>query len=206
MTRENLVTVPVGTTLDQAREMFHRHKVEKLLVVDADFRLKGLITVKDIQKLVKYPNACKDALGRLRVGAAVGVSRDTMDRADALVHAHVDVLVIDTAHGHSQGVLDMVAKVRERYPDVDIVAGNVATAGATRALIDRGVNAVKVGHRRRIDLHDARRRRHRRADDHGDRRLRARGRGRATCRSSPTAASATQATSRRAWPSAPARR
>ena len=145
MTRENLVTVPIGTTLDQAREMFHRHKVEKLLVVDADYRLKGLITVKDIQKLVKYPNACKDSLGRLRVGAAVGVSRDTMDRADALVSAHVDVLVIDTAHGHSQGVLDMVAKVRERYPDVDIVAGNVATAGATRALIERGVNAVKVG-------------------------------------------------------------
>ena len=93
MTREKLVTVPVGTTLDQAREMFHRHKVEKLLVVDADFRLKGLITVKDIQKLIKYPNACKDALGRLRVGAAVGVSRDTFDRAEALVHAHVDVLV-----------------------------------------------------------------------------------------------------------------
>jgi IMP dehydrogenase len=145
MTREHLITVPVGTTLDQAREMFHRHKVEKLLVVDADFRLKGLITVKDIQKLVKYPNACKDALGRLRVGAAVGVSRDTLDRAEALVHAHVDVLVIDTAHGHSQGVMDMVAKVRDRYPDVDIVAGNVATAGATLALIDRGVNAVKVG-------------------------------------------------------------
>ena len=145
MTRENLVTVPIGTTLDQAREMFHRHKVEKLLVVDAEFRLKGLITVKDIQKLVKYPNACKDGLGRLRVGAAIGVSRDTMDRADALVNAHVDVLVIDTAHGHSQGVLDMVARVRERHPDVDVVAGNVATAAATRALIERGVNAVKVG-------------------------------------------------------------
>lgn len=145
MTRENLVTVPVGTTLDQAREMFHRHKVEKLMVVDAEFRLRGLITVKDIQKLVKYPNACKDALGRLRVGAAVGVSKDTLERAEALVRAHVDVLVIDTAHGHSQGVMDMVAKVRERYPDVDIIAGNVATAAATLALIDRGVNAVKVG-------------------------------------------------------------
>src|SRR6187431_1943140 len=145
MTKENLITVPVGTTLDQARERFHRHKVEKLLVVDADFRLKGLITVKDIQKLIKYPNACKDDLGRLRVGAAVGVSRDTFDRADALVAAHVDVLIIDTAHGHSQGVLDMVAKLRERYTDVDLVAGNVATADATRALIDRGVDAVKVG-------------------------------------------------------------
>ncbi|MCC7007283.1 MAG: IMP dehydrogenase [Acidobacteria bacterium] len=145
MTRENLVTVSVGTTLDQAREMFHRHKVEKLLVVDADFRLKGLITVKDIQKLVKYPNACKDRLGRLRVGAAIGVSKDTMDRADALVHAHVDLLVLDTAHGHSQGVLDMVAQLRERYPDVDIMAGNVATGAATAALIERGINAVKVG-------------------------------------------------------------
>jgi IMP dehydrogenase len=145
MTREDLVTVPVGTTLDQAREMFHRHKVEKLLVVDAEFRLKGLITVKDIQKLIKYPNACKDSLGRMRVGAAVGVSRDTFDRADALVHAHVDVLVIDTAHGHSQGVLDMVAKLRERHPDIDLIAGNVATAEATRALIERGVDAVKVG-------------------------------------------------------------
>jgi len=145
MTKEHLITVPVGTTLDQAREMFHRHKVEKLLVVDADFRLKGLITVKDLQKLIKYPNACKDSLGRLRVGAAVGVSRDTFDRAEALAHAHVDALVIDTAHGHSQGVLDMVAKLRHRYPDIDLIAGNVATADATRALIDRGVNAVKVG-------------------------------------------------------------
>ena len=145
MTRDGLVTVPVGTTLDQAREMFHRHKVEKLLVVDAEFRLKGLITVKDIQKLIKYPNACKDSLGRLRVGAAVGISRDTLDRADALVQAHVDALVIDTAHGHSQGVLDMVARLRERHPDVDLIAGNVATAEATRALVDRGVDAVKVG-------------------------------------------------------------
>jgi IMP dehydrogenase len=145
MTKDNLVTVPVGTTLDQARERFHKHKIEKLLVVDADFRLKGLITVKDIQKLVKYPNACKDGLGRLRVGAAVGVSKDTLARADALVASHVDVLVIDTAHGHSQGVLDMVATLRQRHPDVQLVAGNVATADATRALIDRGVDAVKVG-------------------------------------------------------------
>jgi IMP dehydrogenase len=145
MTKKDLVTVPVGTTLDQAREMFHRHRIEKLLVVDADYRLKGLITVKDLQKLVKYPNACKDSLGRLRVGAAIGVSKDTIERAAALVHAHVDVLVIDTAHGHSQGVLDMVARVRERHPDVDLIAGNVATAGATAALIERGVDAVKVG-------------------------------------------------------------
>ncbi len=145
MTKSGLVTVPVGTTLDDAREILHQAKVEKLLVVDAEFRLKGLITVKDIQKLIKYPNASKDPLGRLRCGAAIGVTKDTMERADALVAAHVDMLVLDTAHGHSQGVLDMVEKVRERYPDVDVVAGNVATADATRALIDRGVDAVKVG-------------------------------------------------------------
>jgi IMP dehydrogenase len=145
MTKEHLVTVAVGTTLDAAREMFHLHKVEKLLVVDADYRLKGLITVKDIQKLIKYPAACKDALGRLRVGAAIGVSQDAFERADALAHAHVDLLVIDTAHGHSQGVLDAIAKLRERFPDVDLIAGNVATAEATTALIDRGVDAVKVG-------------------------------------------------------------
>src|ERR671934_1376301 len=104
MTREDLITVPVGTTLDAAREILHRHKVEKLLVVDRDYRLKGLITVKDIQKAIKYPIACKDHLGRLRVGAAIGVAVDTMERAEALVSAHVDVLVVDTAHGHSQGV------------------------------------------------------------------------------------------------------
>src|SRR6187401_726141 len=116
MTREDLITVPVGTTLDAAREILHQHKVQKLLVVDRDYRLKGLITVKDIQKAVKFPNASKDSLGRLRCGAAVGVAKDTMERAAALVAAHVDVLVIDTAHGHSQGVLDMVRAVRERFP------------------------------------------------------------------------------------------
>src|SRR5215831_5422152 len=145
MTREPLFTVPVGTTLDAAREELHRHKVEKLLVVDKDFRLKGLITVKDIQKAIKYPNASKDSLGRLRVGAAVGVAKDTVERVEALVGAHVDVIVVDTAHGHSQGVLDMVARVRQRFPDVELVAGNVATAEGTRALIDAGVDAVKVG-------------------------------------------------------------
>src|SRR5687767_256762 len=110
MTREPLFTVPVGTTLDAARDILHRHKVEKLLVVDDQYRLKGLITVKDIQKAIKYPNACKDGLGRLRVGAAVGVAKDTLARAEALVAANVDVIVVDTAHGHSQGVLDMVYK------------------------------------------------------------------------------------------------
>jgi IMP dehydrogenase len=145
MTRERLFTVPVGTTLDQAREILHRAKVEKLLVVDADYRLKGLITVKDIQKAIKYPNACKDSLGRLRCGAAVGIARDTVQRAEALVHAHVDVLVVDTAHGHSQGVLDVVKTLRRAFPDVDLIAGNVATAEATEALIGLGVDAVKVG-------------------------------------------------------------
>src|SRR5436309_8980544 len=127
MTRENLITVPVGTTLDAAREILHQRKVEKLLVGDRDFRLKGLITVKDIQKAVKYPNASKDSLGRLRCGAAVGVARDTIDRADALVAASGDVLVVDTAHGHSQSVLDMVRTLRRRFAHVDLVPGNVAT-------------------------------------------------------------------------------
>ena len=137
--------MPVGTTLDAAREILHQHKVEKLLVVDREFRLKGLITVKDIQKAVKYPNASKDSLGRLRCGAAVSVGKDAMERAEALVAANVDVLVVDTAHGHSQGVLDMVRRMRQRFPDVDLIAGNVATAEGTKALIDQGVDAVKVG-------------------------------------------------------------
>jgi IMP dehydrogenase len=145
MTKDPLYTVAVGTTLDEAREILHQHKVEKLLVVDRDYRLKGLITVKDIQKAVRYPLACKDALGRLRCGAAIGVSRDAFERARALVAAGVDVLVVDTAHGHSQGVLDMVASVRREFPNIELVAGNVATAEATEALIDAGVDAVKVG-------------------------------------------------------------
>jgi IMP dehydrogenase len=145
MTRDPLFTVPVGTTLEQARAFLHRHKVEKLLVVDDRFMLKGLITVKDIQKNIKYPNACKDSLGRLRVGAAIGVGKDAVSRAEALTAAHVDLLVIDTAHGHAQGVLDMVKRVRRQFPDVDLVAGNVATAEATEALVELGVDAVKVG-------------------------------------------------------------
>src|SRR6188768_1781519 len=145
MTREPLFTVPVGTTLDAARDILHRHKVEKLLVVDDQYRLKGLITVKDIQKAIKYPNACKDSLGRLRVGAAIGTGKDGFARAEALVGANVDVLVVDTAHGHSQGVLDVVRRVRRDYPKVDLIAGNVATPEATEALIGLGVDAVKVG-------------------------------------------------------------
>ena len=131
MTRDPLFTVPTGTSLDAAREILHKHKVEKLLVVDREFLLKGLITVKDIQKAVKYPTASKDSLGRLRCGAAIGVARDTMERAEALVAANVDAArFIDTAHGHSQGVLDIVGRVRQRFPEVDLVAGNVATPKA----------------------------------------------------------------------------
>jgi IMP dehydrogenase len=145
MTHQNLITVPVGTTLEEAREILHQHKIEKLLVVDRDFRLKGLITVKDIQKMIKYPNASKDTLGRLRVGAAIGVGKDAVERAEALVAAHVDVLVIDTAHGHSQRVLDTVRDLRRRFGEVDVIAGNVATGEATEALIRLDVDAVKVG-------------------------------------------------------------
>ncbi len=145
MTKENLVTVPEGTTLDEAKAILHRHKIEKLLVIDDAYHLKGLITVKDIQKMIRYPRACKDDLGRLRVGAAVGTSADTLDRAQALVEAKVDLLVVDTAHGHSQGVLDAVARLREAYPDVQLVAGNIGTAEAAAALVERGIDAVKVG-------------------------------------------------------------
>ena len=145
MTREQLITVPVGTTLHEARAILHTHRVEKLLVVDQDFRLKGLITVKDIQKMITYPTASKDELGRLRVGAAVGVARDTLQRAEALVAVGADVIAVDTAHGHSQGVMTMVRTLRDRFPNVDLIAGNVATAEGTRALIDLGVDGVKVG-------------------------------------------------------------
>jgi IMP dehydrogenase len=145
MTSVDLVTVPEGTTLDQAKELLHKHRIEKLPVVDAEFRLKGLITVKDIQKQIRFPYACKDELGRLRVGAAVGIARDTLDRARALVAARVDVLAVDTAHGHSEGVLDMVTTLREAFPEVQILAGNVATRAGAAALIERGVDAVKVG-------------------------------------------------------------
>jgi IMP dehydrogenase len=145
MTHEELITVPVGTTLEQAKEILHRHKVEKLLVVDQDYNLKGLITVKDIQKQIKYPNACKDALGRLRVGAALGTTGDVLERAAALVEAKVDVLVVDTAHGHSSRVLSTVAELKRRHPEVDLVAGNVGTGQGARDLADAGVDAVKVG-------------------------------------------------------------
>lgn len=145
MTRENLITVPVGTTLQEARSILHTHRVEKLLVVDQDFMLKGLITVKDIQKMITYPTASKDELGRLRVGAALGVAKDTVARAEALVAVGVDVLTVDTAHGHSRGVMTMVRTLRKQFPSVELIAGNVATADGTEALIDLGVDGVKVG-------------------------------------------------------------
>ena len=145
MTRENLITVAVGTTLAQAKDILHRHRVEKLLVVDQQFNLRGLITVKDIQKAIKYPKACKDSLGRLRVGAAVGIAEDASERAEALVAANVDVLVLDSAHGHSQNVIDTAARLRRAFPAVDLIAGNVATGGGVRALAEAGVDAVKVG-------------------------------------------------------------
>jgi IMP dehydrogenase len=145
MTSRNLITVPEGTTLEQAKEILHAHRIEKLLVVDRRGKLSGMITVKDIMKQIEYPNACKDAQGRLRVGAAIGASGDYLERADALVRVGVDVLAIDTAHGHAKGVLDAVVRLRERYPDVQLVAGNVSTGAATAALCERGVDAVKVG-------------------------------------------------------------
>lgn len=145
MTCEDLVTVPVGTTLDEARALLHKHRIEKLLVVDGEY-LRGLITVKDIQKLIEFPNACKDDLGRLRVGAAVGVGEETRERAAALVEAGVDVLVIDSAHGHSKGVLQTLEDLKSEWGTrVDIMAGNVATREGARALIQAGADAIKVG-------------------------------------------------------------
>ncbi len=145
MTKEELITVPVGTTLNEAKAILQRHRVEKLLVVDDNYKLKGLITVKDIQKAIKYPFAAKDDLGRLRVGAAIGATGDFLERAEELVRARVDALVIDTAHGHTESVLSAAKKIKSRYPEIDLVAGNIATAEATRDLISAGVDAVKVG-------------------------------------------------------------
>src|SRR5262249_8394606 len=145
MTKENVMTVPVGTTLDQAKEILHKHKVEKLLVVDREFNLKGLITVKDIQKQIKYPSACKDALGRLRVGAAVGVTPDVLDRAAALVEAKGDVIAVDTAHGHTTRVVETVEAIKKRFPELEVIAGNVGTQEGAADLVSAGVSAVKVG-------------------------------------------------------------
>lgn len=145
MTSEKLVTAPVGTTMDEAMQILRKYKIEKLPLVDDEFNLKGLITIKDIEKTQKHPNAAKDNRGRLVVGAAVGVTSDTMDRVKALVNAGADVIVLDTAHGHSQGVIDMIQTIKGSYPESQVIAGNVATAEATEALIKAGADAVKVG-------------------------------------------------------------
>lgn len=145
MTSENLITAPMGTTLEQAKEILQRHKIEKLPVVDDSNTLVGLITYKDILKVQDYPRACKDSLGRLVVGAAVGVTGDIMDRVEALVNVSVDVICIDTAHGHSRGVLEAVKKVKQHYPDLQVIGGNVATGGGAKALVEAGVDGVKVG-------------------------------------------------------------
>jgi IMP dehydrogenase len=145
MTKENLVTVPVGTTLEEAEQILHKHRVEKLLVVDDAFYLKGLITVKDIQKKIKYPGAAKDSHGRLRVGASLGVRGDFLERAEELAKAQVDVLVVDTAHGHSTRVLEAVRALKKKFPEIDLVAGNVATFEGACDLAQLGVDAVKVG-------------------------------------------------------------
>ena len=145
MTKTNLVTVPVGTTLSEAKEMLHLHKIEKLLVVDNKFQLKGLITVKDIKKKIQYPFSAKDAQGRLLVGAALGVTGDYLDRAELLVKANVDVLAVDTAHGHSQRVMDVVKEIKAKFSDIEIIAGNIATSEAATDLIRCGADGIKVG-------------------------------------------------------------
>ena len=145
MTQEHLITAPVGTSLEEAKKILGKHRIEKLPLIDADGNLKGLITIKDIEKAQKYPNSAKDGKGRLLAAAAVGVGADLMDRLDALVAAKVDIIVVDTAHGHSKGVLDAVRKIKQAYPAIELIAGNIATAQATNALIEAGADAVKVG-------------------------------------------------------------
>lgn len=145
MTKENLVTAPVGTTLEEAEKILQKYKIEKLPLINEEGVLKGLITIKDIEKVIEFPNSAKDAHGRLLVGAAVGVTNDAIKRVEVLVKSHVDVIVIDTAHGHSKGVLDGIKEIRNAYPNLTIIAGNVATAEGTKALIDAGADIVKVG-------------------------------------------------------------
>ncbi|KAB7704009.1 IMP dehydrogenase [Bacillus aerolatus] len=145
MTKENLVTAPTGTTLEEAEKILQKYKIEKLPLVNQQGELKGLITIKDIEKVIEFPNSAKDRQGRLLVGAAVGVTKDTMKRTEMLVKANVDAIVIDTAHGHSKGVIDTVREIRATYPELNIIAGNVATAEATRELFEAGADVVKVG-------------------------------------------------------------
>ncbi len=145
MTKDNLVTVPVGTTLEEAERLLQRHRIEKLLVVDKDFNLKGLITVKDIQKKIEFPLATKDEHGRLRVGGAIGATGDFLERAHELAREKVDVLAIDTAHGHTSRVMDAIRQVKHKFPEMQLVAGNVATAEGARDLISLGIDGLKIG-------------------------------------------------------------
>ena len=177
MTKENLITVPVGTTLEDAEHILHQHRVEKLLVVNDAFELKGLITVKDIQKKLKFPNASKDAQGRLRVAGAIGATGDFLERAAALVEENVDALAIDSAHGHSSRVLEAVRECKKRFPDVDLLAGNIATYDGCLALIDAGADAIKVGIGPGFHLHHAHGDWRRHAADHRDQRSVSRGEG-----------------------------
>jgi IMP dehydrogenase len=169
MTKDNLITVGVGTTLEEAESILHKHRVEKLLVVDEHYNLKGLITVKDIQKKLKYPSAAKDAQGRLRVGAALGSTGDYLERAQELVKKKVDVLAIDSAHGHQTRVLEAVAAIKHALPDVQLIAGNVATFEGARDLIALGRRRRESRHRTGFDLHHARRQRRRSSANHRDR-------------------------------------
>ncbi len=145
MTKDNLITAKEGITLEESKKILHEHRIEKLLIVDDEGRLKGLITIKDIEKIKKYPNSCKDQLGRLRVGAAVGVGADMEERVSALVEANVDVVVVDAAHGHSKNVIKTVERIKTLFPNLEVIAGNVATAEGVKALVDAGADAVKVG-------------------------------------------------------------
>ena len=145
MTKDNLVTVSEGISLEESKKLLHRHRIEKLLVVDSNGRLKGMITIKDIEKIKKYPNACKDSMGRLRVGAAVGVGEDMMERTEALLKAGADVILIDTSHGHTKNVMDAVTDIKKTFANVELIAGNVATAKGAEDLIEAGVDGVKVG-------------------------------------------------------------
>jgi IMP dehydrogenase len=145
MTKENLITVSEGITLEESKKLLHKHRIEKLLVVDAHRRLKGMITIKDIEKIKKYPNACKDSMGRLRVGAAIGVGVDMMERAEALVQAGADIILIDTSHGHSKNVIEAVEQLKRTFSDVDLIAGNIGTEKGAEDLIQAGVDAVKIG-------------------------------------------------------------
>ncbi len=145
MTKENLITAPENTTIEEAKDILKSHKIEKLPLVDKDNNLRGLITIKDIEKVKKFPNSAKDSRGRLLCGAAVGITKDMMERVDALVKAQVDIITVDTAHGHSKGVIEGVKKIKEKYPDIQIIAGNVATAEATRDLINAGADCIKIG-------------------------------------------------------------